>query len=116
MWKAIMKVLVAIGKAREERDLSKSTYVPQYRGQWVDKGKGNQEDWQWVDKVKTLRPYWVNILQLEDDYVISVGTKPLLTAIESIECEDARMVELQVKYAEKYYKVLGNVVISTQVG
>jgi hypothetical protein len=112
MWKALIKVLMMLGKADEDRT---NTYKPQYSGRWVNKGTDSNEDWQWVEKVKPLRSYYVNVLNLEDDYIISVGIKALYNAIETVECEDERSIELAIKYLEAYYKCLGNVVKPNQV-
>ena len=88
MFGILKKLFIAIGKASEEAN---DTYEPQYNGQWKNKARGNKEDWVWVEKAEKSV---VNVFQLEDDYIIAVGTKPRPSAIESMECEDKRDQEI----------------------
>lgn len=60
----------------------KSTYKPQYNGQWVNKGTEFEEDWVWVDKpVYHLRIYWINVMERNEGYDIVVDIVPDLDAI-----------------------------------
>lgn len=114
--KSITNFFWKIGKAMEDSEAKKTdTYVSKYPGKWVDKGGKKTEDWQWVEeKVKFARPQYINIFEMEDDYIVTVGTKPRPLAIETLICEDNTDLDIKLKYTKIYYEALGNVVMPTE--
>jgi hypothetical protein len=111
MFKFVAKVLQAWGKAIEKKY---DTYKPQYRGQWKNRGTDKNENWVWVEKGAT-KNYKVNVFQLEDDYIITVGYRARGNAIEVVDCKDDRELEIALELLAVYYGTLGNVVTNREV-
>lgn len=105
----LKKIFMAIGKITEEQS---DKYTPQYSGQWKNKGTVHNEDWVWKEKAGTKS--MVNVFQLEDDYIITVGNRRRPSAIEAMSCRDEREVEIALELLSTYYGTLGNVVISME--
>jgi hypothetical protein len=114
MWKLLMKLIYKLGMLHEKYE--KKRYTPRYEGQWVNKGTDEDEEWVWVDKVKSIRTYYVNVFNLEDDYIITVGYQPRANAIETIDCADLREVEIALEYLTIYYRTFGNVITHNEIG
>lgn len=116
MVKLLLKLIYKLGMLAEERDRRRSSYTPRYDGQWVNKGTDKDEKWVWIDKVKSIRTYYVNVFQLENDYIITIGYQPRANAIETVDCSDLREAEIALKYLKTYYETLGNVIINSDIG
>jgi len=115
VWNYIRKFLWQIGKSIEFDERKNDTYVSKYSGLWVDKGKGREEDWQWIEKEKVLNPSIISVSEFEgDNYLLYIGLDALPDAIEIIECEDELHAEIALKYLKTYYGVRGNVFIQTK--
>jgi hypothetical protein len=112
MFHLIKRLFYEIGKLSER---SKDTYKSQYKGQWKNKGNDHNENWQWVEK-DSNKNYVVNIFQLENDFIITIGHHARSNAIETVNCKDDRELEIALRLLKTYYGTLGNVVIDTQVG
>ena len=108
MFKVLLKLLGGIGKLVEK---STDTYTPKHEGRWRERG---HENWVWVEPT-TLKPYIVNVFELEGDYIITVSFKVKKNAIESMDCRDKRELDIAIELLKVYYGTLGNVIISTEV-
>lgn len=104
----LKKLLQLLGKAI---DNTPDTYTSEYNGQWRNKGRGNHEDWQWIER-GAKREYKVSVFNLEDDYIITVGRKARPSAIEVVTCRDMSEVEVAIDVLTAYYGTLGNTIIS----
>jgi hypothetical protein len=107
MLRFLAKVLIASGKRTTKR---KDTYESNYTGQWKNKGDDSNERWEWVEKTDNSRPFYVNIFNLEDDYILTVGYHPKKNAVDSMECRDKREVTIALDLFEARYSALGNVI------
>lgn len=111
MFGFLKKVLIEIGRWGEYKN---DTYESNYDGHWVDRGRGNKENWVWKEP-KPTRTLYVSVFNLEKDYIITVGFNPRANALDVIECVDEREAEHTVRYLSIYYGTLGNVVTHKEV-
>jgi hypothetical protein len=108
--KLLIKLIYKLGMLPEKYE--KKRYTPRYEGQWVNKGTDKDERWVWIEK--NDGPYYVNVFNLEDDYILTVGRHPRGNAIETIDCIDLREVEIALEYLSIYYRTFGNVITYTE--
>ena len=116
-WRAISKLLLSWGRSTyKEIERRDSTYVPQYSGRWVNKGKKEyDEDWHWVENVVTLRKYWVNVFkQGRDSYLIVVAMDCSEFALEYVDCESLGEVETAIDAFTAYYSNFGKVKVDNE--
>lgn len=113
---SILEYGESISEAEDEEIDRKGKYHPRFNGQWVNKGTRKQENWVWVDKVTRIRPVYVNVFQIGDDYIITMGNSARPDAIDSTECENEWQAEHLMKNLGLYYEYLGNVTINSELG
>lgn len=107
-------VLEKMGEASSNYQDShlKDSYTPRFTGQWVNKGGKKNENWVWVNKVKPIRPTWVNVFQIEDDYIITMGSAQRIDAIDSTKCIDEFEARNLMDCLACYYKHQGEVTVT----
>lgn len=105
LFRLIKDLMLAYGKYIERRH---DTYHPQYKGHWKNRGGDHYEDWHWVEKAD--KNYIVNVFQLEDDFIITVGNRVRSNSIEHVRCRDEREVQIALDLLKSYYGELGNVI------
>lgn len=94
---------------------SKEEYVSRFSGEWVRRNKNGVEDWEWKEKTRPIKPLYVNVFNLDEDYIIKVGYRRRGAAIKTQECRDNREAEIAVDVLKSYYEPLGNVFISDEL-
>lgn len=114
MWGLVRAILTSVGEFKEADRVKRSTYVPQYDGRWVTKRKYGVEEEVWVSLVPKEPVKYVSVFNFENDYVITVSRTKKNTAIETVVCEDKASVDRAIRILSAGYKVLGNVVVSTE--
>lgn len=117
-WKSIRRMIDAYSERIEMDWRAKhSTYKPEYDGHWVNKGTFRKEKWVWVEdkKVKNIRPYYISVFNLADDYIIITGIHYREDAETCIQCEDLKEVESAKTILKAMYSVKGNVIIQTDI-
>lgn len=118
-FKALEKLMYNIGKVGDEWDKKHSYYdngfEKPYSGEWVNKGTDLDENWVWEEKAENLRPYYLNVTHIGDDYIISMDLSPKDNAIETVKCEDTRDGEIGTNLLNRYYRHFGNVVIRNSI-
>lgn len=115
----IMDIFYNISKIIDERRSQPNNIdTSEFGGRWVNKGTDKDEKWEWVEdkKVKNLRTYYVNVFNIELDYIITVGYNSIPSAIESVDCERPKDVKRVIRMLESYYGTIGNVVINSDIG
>jgi hypothetical protein len=109
MFKFLSNLLYNWGKSMSK---SHDTYEPQHDGQWKNKGTDKNEQWVWVEQKPTAK--YVNVFNIGDDYIITIGDRRKGNAVESYKCRDEREVQIALDLASVYYGTLGHVSISTE--
>ena len=94
----------------------KSSYVPNPKGHWVNRGDDLTEDWVWVEEIKP-EPILLYVSLIEEDggYHIIVEEEPLKD-VDSIECESISYAETVSSIYYEHYKPLGKVTICDRTG
>lgn len=89
--------LMDLGKAAEDRENIRidKKYVPKFSGRWINTGSTYEEDWEYVTPL--FRSRYVNVIEKEENYVISINWEKKHNAIDLKECEDQRDAETEVK-------------------
>ncbi|ACI91077.1 gp34.41 [Bacillus phage SPO1] len=94
---------------------SDEPYVSRFSGEWVRRNKNGAEHWEWVEKTRSIRPLYVSVFNMADDYIIKVGYNRRGAAIETHECKDSKEAKIAVDLLTAYYKPLGNVFTSEEL-
>lgn len=59
--------------------------------------------------------YWINVYNLDSEYIITLSKRESKRAVETVECRDSMEIEVALKLLKDHYSKLGKVTLNTDI-
>jgi hypothetical protein len=113
VWILIIIILFYRLMLRHKKEVNHSSYIPNPKGHWINKGTVFDEKWEWWEPKDIHKMLYVSVHgnDNEEGYTIVVDEPSPAVGIEYTECKGQREAEIAVRLYTAYYKVLGSVTL-----